>query len=80
MAILRLRTFARYAEILGDPVELDVELPISLSDLTAALQRLPRGNLLPARPLIAVDQRLALPDQRIAGSEEIAVLPPLAGG
>lgn len=80
MAALRIRTFARYAELFGDPIELDVPLPISLSSLAAALKRLPRGDLLPAQLLIAVDQRIAQPDQLIGGAEEIALLPPLAGG
>ncbi|MEO8478600.1 MAG: MoaD/ThiS family protein [Gemmatimonadota bacterium] len=80
MALLRVRTFARYAELLGDPIELDVQLPISLPSLHAALKRLPRGDLLPAKLLIAIDQRLAQPDRMIIGTEEVAILPPLAGG
>lgn len=80
MATLRVRTFARYAELLGDPIELDVQLPISLPSLADALKRLPRGDLLPDRLLIAIDQRIAQPDQVIDGTEEVALLPPLAGG
>ncbi len=80
MAFLHVRTFARYAELLGDPIELDVQLPISVPSLSAALRRLPRGDLLPAQLLIAIDQHLAQPDQVIVGTEEVAILPPLAGG
>lgn len=80
MPPLRIRTFARYAELFGEQIELDVELPISMTELTAALRRLPRGDLLPAQLLIAIDQRLAQPADLVRGAEEIAILPPLAGG
>jgi len=80
MATLRIRAFARYAELLGDPIELDVELPITLSSLSDLLRRLPHGRLLPAQLLIAVNHHIVPPDHWIGGTEEIALLPPLAGG
>lgn len=80
MAILHVRTFARYAELLGDPITLDVALPLSVRDVTKALRAGPNGHLLPAHLLVAIDQRAASLGDTIHGFEEIALLPPFAGG
>ena len=74
-------TFASYAELLGS-AELEVELPepAMVDDLIHALRALPGGGSLPTMPLIAVNRRLAESGTSITPGDELALLPPLAGG
>ncbi len=81
MTRFRVATFARYAELLGGH-DLDVELatPATVADLIAALRMLPGGAALPAAPLVAVNLNLADHSTPVAAGDEVALLPPLAGG
>jgi molybdopterin synthase catalytic subunit len=73
--------FASYADALGRPsVELDLPDDATVADLVRHLRATPGAGRLPARPLVAIDQAYARPDQRLAGAIEIAVIPPVAGG
>jgi molybdopterin converting factor small subunit len=75
------RLFARYAELFGAE-QVEVMLPSSarVADLITALRLLPGGAALPAAPFVAVNLTRAAPDAPIAPHDEIALLPPLAGG
>ena len=77
----RVLLFARYAELLGAE-QIEVVLPdgASVADLTTALRVLPGGGLLPPQPLVAVNLRQAPPGTPLQPTDQIAVLPPLAGG
>jgi molybdopterin synthase sulfur carrier subunit len=44
------------------------------------LRRLPGGERLPPKPLCALNLSHVSPDARLSGGDELAVLPPLAGG
>jgi molybdopterin synthase catalytic subunit len=79
---VRCRLFARYAEVAGvEEVELEVPAPATVSDALAALRaRVPRAGHLPDRPLVARNREHALPTDPIADGDELALLPPLAGG
>lgn len=81
MTSYRVATFARYAEAMG-AATLDVELdaPATVADLVAALRSLPGGDVLPAVPLVAVNRSLADPATPVTPGDELALLPPLAGG
>jgi molybdopterin converting factor small subunit len=74
-------TFARYAEVMGaTTLQVDVAEPATVADLILALRSLPGGALLPVDPLVAVNLRQAIGTTAIAPSDELALLPPLAGG
>ncbi len=77
----RVLTFASYAEVMGSAM-LEVELaePATVADLISALRRLPGGDSLPVTPLIAVNLELASSTVPVAAGDELALLPPLAGG
>jgi len=79
---VRCRLFARYAEVAGvEDVELDVPGPATVRDAVALLRgRLPQGHLLPAHPLVARNRAHALAGDLLADGDELAILPPLAGG
>jgi molybdopterin converting factor small subunit len=81
MTRLAVAVFARYAEILGAAtVEVTLPSDATVADLIRALRELPGGDLLPARPLVAVDHRLADATTPVGPKSELALLPPLAGG
>jgi molybdopterin converting factor small subunit len=78
---IRVRTFAHYSEVLGGSLlEVEVSEPATVASLIHALRQLPGGDLLPPTPLVALNLSLAQTDDSIGFDDEIALLPPLAGG
>jgi molybdopterin converting factor subunit 1 len=79
---VRCRFFARYAEIVGGAeFTLNLEQNATVAQAVAVLrQRVPNGTELPERPMVAVNQEHALVDRVLADGDEMALLPPLAGG
>jgi molybdopterin synthase catalytic subunit len=73
--------FASYADMLGAPT---VELPLTpgttVHDLLERLRSLPGASALPPAPRVAVNRTFATGEQLIAVSDEIALIPPVAGG
>ena len=73
--------FASYADALGAS---SVELPLApgarVRDVVAALGRLPGADRLPPSPLVAVNQSYASYDGLVVAGDEVAVIPPVAGG
>jgi molybdopterin converting factor small subunit len=75
------RLFARYGELFGaEQVEVMLPSDARVSDLVAALRCLPGGASLPAQPFVAVNLAQATPDAALHPGDELALLPPLAGG
>lgn len=74
------RLFGRYRE-LADRGSLAVDLSpgSTVADLVAALHRVAEGPL-PDRPVVAVNRRPAADDVVIANGDEVALIPPVAGG
>ncbi len=74
--------FARYAEILGR-TELELEIS-SCSTVADAVERVRSdvdgGSGLPEQPLVARNQQHVKLDCLIEDGDELAFLPPLAGG
>jgi molybdopterin converting factor small subunit len=75
------RLFARYAELFGAE-QLEVMLPSNarVSDLVDGLRSFPGGASLPAQPFVAVNLAQAALDAPLHVGDEVALLPPLAGG
>jgi molybdopterin converting factor subunit 1 len=73
--------FASYADAFGRP-SLRVELPpgSTVKDLVTYLSTLPRVRDLPDVPLVAVNAEYARADQILAPGDEVAIIPPVAGG
>ena len=78
---VRLRLFASYAEAFGRD-EMSIELPAgaTAADVLADVRGRPGAERLPPRPMIAVNQRYARPDTALADGDEVALIPPVAGG
>jgi len=73
--------FASYAEIFGAP-QIRIPLPdvACVSDVVTAVRAQPGGNLLAGEVKVAVNQRFADPGDRVTARDEIALIPPVAGG
>ena len=82
MGQVRLKLFARYAELVGkDELEFSVPLPATVADVVRrARAEIPGAGRIPERPLVAVNLRHVQLDARVADGDEVALLPPLAGG
>lgn len=78
---LSVHLFARYAELLGT-TQIDVpgEHSATVAALVRYLRTLPGGAALPERPFVAVNLAQADSDYRPRQGDEIALLPPMAGG
>jgi len=80
--MVSIRLFARYAETVGRTrVEISLPAGATVGDLLAEFRRLvPEAAPLPERPLCAVNLVHVLPTQPLRNGDEVAILPPLAGG
>ena len=77
----RVQLFARYAELFGaEQVEVTLTGSPCVADLISALRTLPGGASLPPSPFVAVNLTRAEGSTPISGADELALLPPLAGG
>ena len=78
---VRVLLFASYAEMLGlDDIELTFDGAATVEDAIGRLRALPGGERLPPKPLCAVNLSQVRLDTPLASGDEVAVLPPLAGG
>jgi molybdopterin converting factor subunit 1 len=73
--------FASYADALGtSAIELDVPSGSTVDDVLGALSAMPGGDRLPPRPLVAVNEVYAAATTTLEGDDEVAIIPPVAGG
>ena len=73
--------FASYAEVLGRE-RIDLALPngATVADALARLRTRPGGERLPPTPLVAGNLAYTRPEQVLAAGDELAIIPPVAGG
>jgi molybdopterin converting factor subunit 1 len=73
--------FASYAEALG-ATSLDVELPheSTVGDVLSAVRARAGAERLPPSPLVALNQRYARLEDVVREGDEVALIPPVAGG
>ena len=79
---MRVLLFASYADALGGP-SVDVAVPdgATVADVVTAVRGLAGARTtLPPEPLVAVNHAYASRDQVVRASDEIALIPPVAGG
>lgn len=79
---IRCLVFGRYAELLGvTETTVELQTPATAADAVVALRRITENDAeLPTRPLVAVNRRHVQLDHALTSGDEVAVLPPLAGG
>jgi len=75
------RLFAFYAESLGrSSVELDMPEGATVGDVVRSVASLPGAAVLPASPLVALNASYATSQTAISDGDEVAIIPPVAGG
>lgn len=73
--------FARYADLLGaNRLEVPSSVAATIGDLVTYVRGLPGGATLPFRPFVAVNLAQVEMDYVPKPGDEIAFLPPMAGG
>lgn len=81
MSIVTVQLFATYAEALGgSTLQIQVEKGTRVADLVRSIRALPGGRSLPPSPRVAINREFATAEQLIRRDDEIAVIPPVAGG
>jgi molybdopterin converting factor subunit 1 len=82
--LLDVLLFASAADAFGAPrVRIEVPAGATAEDVREALLRAARassGRELPSSCRLAVNQRFAPPEQPVAPGDELALIPPVAGG
>jgi molybdopterin converting factor small subunit len=77
----RVLLFARYAELFGAPeVVVTSPVPSTIGSIVDALRHLPGGASLPGSPFLARNGAKAASGDPVEPSDELALLPPMAGG
>jgi molybdopterin converting factor small subunit len=81
-ATVRVRFFARYAELVGcSEAAVSLTLPATVGDVVQRVREaFPGGRALPERPLAAVNLKHVKLDAGVRDGDEVALLPPIAGG
>jgi sulfur-carrier protein len=78
---VRVLLFASYADALGaSEVRLDLPNGARVRDVLDRVLQMAAGKRVPRQPMIAINQRYATGDQPVAASDEVAIIPPVAGG
>lgn len=81
MSAVTVQLFASYAESFGcATLELPLKSGSTVADVLSCLRLLPGAAILPASPRVAVNRKFAPVNQRIDAGDEIALIPPVAGG
>jgi molybdopterin converting factor subunit 1 len=80
MASQSVLLFASWADALGaSAVEVEVPAGSTVAEVVAVVAARAVGKVLP-KPMVAVNQRYARPEQVVSAADEIAIIPPVAGG
>ena len=79
---VRVLLFASYADFSGaGEMELTVPAAATVADVVHQVRAsLPGGDRIPPRPLVARNRVHASLDDAVRDGDEIAILPPMAGG
>lgn len=75
------RLFASYAEALGmREMALQVDVGATVQDVLSSVCAMPGASRLPPSPLVAVNHTYARGSQILFDGDEVALIPPVAGG
>jgi molybdopterin converting factor subunit 1 len=78
---LRVLLFARFADLLGaSELLLDLPAGVTVGEVLEAVRALPGGAAIPSAALVAVNFEQADSTTVVRVGDEVALLPPVAGG
>lgn len=73
--------FASYADAFRTRVlSVPVVAPVNVATLVDAMRDMPGGGCLPEAPVVAVNQRITNHTALVVDGDEVALIPPVAGG
>lgn len=73
--------FASYADAVGrSEIELDIEHGSTVRDVIDHVRGLGDADRLPRTPMVAVNEQYASRDRELREGDEVALIPPVAGG
>ncbi|HWH53587.1 MAG TPA: MoaD/ThiS family protein [Gemmatimonadaceae bacterium] len=73
--------FASYADTLGSSsLSLELAPGATVRDVLGRVRSLPGADRLPSEPLVAVNEEYARADRALEAGDEVAIIPPVAGG
>lgn len=78
----RVQLFASWSDTLGPEVEVELPEGARVADLLETLETQAKSKSIKPlpRPSVALNQRYAKADAVLAAGDEIAIIPPVAGG
>ena len=78
---VRVLLFASYADAVGtNEVTLELADGSVVGDVVTRVREMSGGRALPPSPLLAVNASYASASARVRAGDEIAIIPPVAGG
>lgn len=78
---VEVRLFAFLRELAGTgSVEIDLAEGATVSDLLEAVRSLPGLSRMPGGTAVAVGREYAAPDRTLLDGDDVALIPPVAGG
>ena len=81
MSLVKVQLFASYADLIGtSSIEVPLHAGDRVADLLRTLRSLPAAAMLPPSPRIAVNRAFAGENTLLQSGDEIALIPPVAGG
>ncbi|MFN2635910.1 MAG: MoaD/ThiS family protein [Gemmatimonadaceae bacterium] len=73
--------FASYADMFGArSLEIPLDKTTTVRELVERIRTLPNAVSLPEFPVVAINRTFATTDQLVRVGDEIALIPPVAGG
>lgn len=73
--------FAAYRDVAGtDQLEIELQREVTVSELVRHVRERIGSAALPSRPLVALNQEYAAFDAVVREGDEVAFVPPVAGG
>ena len=78
---VRVLLFASYADAVGqNELTFDLDEGSVVADVVARVRTLAGGAVLPPSPLLAVNAEYAAASAPVRSGDEVAIIPPVAGG
>lgn len=73
--------FASYADAVGrSTINLEVESGATVRDVIDRVREISKTTPLPPSPMVAVNEQYASRDRELRQGDEVALIPPVAGG
>ena len=81
VSIATVQLFASYADMFGaSQLRVPIADATTVADLVASIRMMPNAQKLPTHPQVAVNHRFAASRDPVTANDEIALIPPVAGG